>query len=118
MERPHRSSDLRERVLAAVDAGRPTAEIVDWFGVSARSVRRWMQWRRERGDVQTLPRAGRTPKIDPTQEPALRAQVAAHPDATLAEHADLWAEATGTRVSVSTLSRRFARLRLTHKKRV
>jgi putative transposase len=117
MERPHRSSDLRERVLAAVDAGRPTAEIVDWFGVSARSVRRWVQWRRERGDVRTLARAGRTPKIAPAQHAALRAQVAAHPDATLAEHAERWEAATGTRVSVSTLSRLFRRLRLTLKKR-
>ena len=53
MERPHRSPDLRERVLAAVDAGRPVAEIVEWFGVGARSVRRWAQWRRERGGVAT-----------------------------------------------------------------
>jgi len=117
MKRPHRSSDLRERVLAAVDAGRPMTEIVDWFGVSSRSVHRWQSWRRARGGVATLPRGGRTPKIAPARQPALRAQVGAHPDATLAEHAERWEEATGVRVSPSTLSRLFAKLRITLKKR-
>jgi transposase len=67
--------------------------------------------------VTTLPRGGRTPKIAPAQHPALRAQVAAHPDATLAEHATLWELATGVRVSSSTLSRLLAKLRITLKKR-
>jgi len=117
MQRPHRSPDLRERVLVAVDAGRPVAEIVEWFGVSARSVRRWVQWRRERGGLATRPRSGRPPKIAPAQHPALVAQVAAHSDATLAEHAARWEAATGVAVSPSTLSRLFARLRVTLKKR-
>ncbi len=117
MQRPHRSSDLRERVLVAVDAGRPVAEIVEWFGVSGRSVRRWVRWRRERGGVATRPRSGRAPKIPPTQHPALLAQVAAHPDATLAEHAARWEGATGVAVSPSTLSRLVRRLRVTLKKR-
>lgn len=64
-----------------------------------------------------MPRRGRTPKILVDQHPALRAQVAAHPDATLAEHAERWLAATGVRVSPATLSRLFARLRITHKKR-
>jgi transposase len=117
MQRPHRSSDLRERVLAAVDAGRPMAEIVAWFGVSSRSVQRWKAWRRQRRGLATLPRRGRSPKIAPSQHAALQAQIAAHPDATLAEHAALWETTTGIRVSAATLSRLFARLRLTHKKR-
>ncbi len=116
MKRPHRSTDLREQALAAVDAGRPTAEIVAWFGVNARTIRRWKQARRERGSVATRPRSGRRSKISTDQHPALRAQLGAHPDATLAEHADAWAAATGVRVSPSTLSRLFARLRLTLKK--
>jgi transposase len=117
MKRPHHSTDLRERALAAVDARRPTAEIVAWFGVDARTLRRWKQARRERGSVATRPRTGRIPKIRPEQHAAMRAQVMAHPDATLAEHADRWEAATGVRVSPSTLSRLFARLRITLKKR-
>lgn len=93
------------------------AEIESWFGVSARSVRRWKQWRDDRGSLAAKPRAGRTPKIAPAQHPVLHAQVAAHPDATLAEHADLWETATGVRVSSSSLSRLFAKLRITLKKR-
>jgi len=117
MKRPHHSPDLRERALAAVDAGRPMAEIVDWFGVDARTIRRWKQARRERGSVATRPRSGRIPKIRPEQHAQLRAQAAAHPDATLAEHAERWEAATGIQVSVATLCRLFARLRITRKKR-
>lgn len=117
MQRPHHSTDLRERALAAVDAGRPTAEIATWFGIHARTLRRWKQARRERGTVATRPRSGRIPKIRAEEHARLRAQVAAQPDATLAEHADLWEAATGVRVSVATLSRLFARLRITRKKR-
>jgi transposase len=117
MKRPHRSPDLRERALAAVDAGRPMSEIEAWFGVDARSVQRWKQWRATRGSLATKTPSGRTPKIAPEQHPALVAQVAAHPDATLADHADLWEAATGVRVSASTLSRLFAKLRITLKKR-
>jgi len=93
------------------------SEIVTWFGIHARTLRRWKQARRERGSVATRPRSGRIPKIGSAQHEALRAQVAAHPDATLAEHADFWEAATGVRVSVATLSRLFARLRITRKKR-
>jgi transposase len=117
MKRPHHSTDLREHALAAVDAGKPTAEIVAWFGVDARTIRRWKQARRERGSVATRPRSGRPPKISAAQHAALGAQVAAHPDATLAQHADLWDAATAVRVSSSTLSRLFAKLRITLKKR-
>lgn len=100
-----------------MDAGRPTAEIVAWFGVHERTLRRWKQARRERGSVATRPRPGRTPKIGPAQHDALRAQVAAHPDATLAAHAALWEAATGTPVSAATLCRLFARLGITRKTR-
>ena len=93
------------------------AEIVAWFGVNERTVRRWKQARAQRGSVATLARTGRTPKISPAQHGVLIAQVAAHPDATLAAHADRWEAATGVRVSPSTLSRLFAKLRITLKKR-
>jgi transposase len=117
MERPHYPADLRERVLAAIDAGLPAAEVSRTFGISRRSLRRWRQWQRERGALATKPRSGRPPKISPAQGPALRAQVAAHADATLAEHCQQWAATTGIRVSLATMSRRLAKLNLPLKKR-
>ena len=55
------SADLRERVVAACDAGRyPRVEIAAIFGVSAGWIRRLLQRRRESGSVAPLPhRCGR-----------------------------------------------------------
>ena len=44
------SIDLRVRALAAVDAGLSRRAAAERFGVSASSVIRWDQARRERGD--------------------------------------------------------------------
>jgi transposase len=111
-----RSVDLRERSLAALDAGRPPAEVAALFGVSARTLRRWRQ-QREAGQVAPKPRPGRRRRIGPGAGSALAAQVAAHPDATLADHCDRWAREQGTRLSVATMCRALARLGLTLKKR-
>jgi transposase len=117
MERPHYPADLRERVLAAMDAGLPAAEISRTFGISARSLRRWRQWQQERGTVATKPRSGRPPKIAAAHVPALQRQVAAHADATLAEHCTRLAAAQGVVVSRATMSRQLAKLGLPLKQR-
>jgi transposase len=46
----------------------------------------------------------------------LQAQVAAAPDATLAQHCARWEAAQGVRVSVATMSRALRRLGITLKK--
>lgn len=109
--------DLRERLLTAEDAGLSAAEIARTFGVSRRTLRRWRQWRRERGSLADQPRAGRPPAIPPEQEDALRAQVTAHPDVTLAEHCRRWQTAHGVAVSEATMCRRLAALGLPLKQR-
>lgn len=109
-------ADLRKRLLAALDAGLSAAEIERTFGISGRSLRRWRQWGRERGAVTNKPRSGRPRAIPAEQEAALRAQVAAHADATLAEHCTRWAAAHGVRVSTATMSRQLTNLGLPLKK--
>jgi transposase len=109
--------DFRERLLAAQDAGLAAAEIERTFGVPRRTQRRWRQWRRERGSLADQPRSGRPRAIPVEQEAALRAQVAAHPDATLAEHCTQWEADHGVRLSEATMSRRLAALGLPLKQR-
>lgn len=116
MERPHYSADLRERMLQAMDAGLPAAELTRAFGISRRSLSRWRQWQRERGSLATKPRAGRPPKIAPQQHAALREQVAAEPDATLVEHCRRWEQTHGVAVSHPVMSRLLRRLDLPRKK--
>jgi len=103
------SRDLRERALRQLDAGRPVGEVAALFGVHRTTLLRWRQ-RRDLGEVAPRPRPGQPPRTGPAQQPALLAQVAARPDATLAEHCTAWAAATGTTVSESTMCRALRRL--------
>lgn len=110
------SADLRERLLGAIDAGLPLAEAARLFRVCPSTIRRWQSRQRRTGSVAARPRPGRTPRIGPVQAATLRAQVAAHHDATLAQHCAHWETAQGVRVSVATMSRVIRRLGITRKK--
>ena len=111
------SLDLRERLLRANAAGLSAAEIERTTGVSARTLRRWRH-RQQHGQSLTPGHApGRALTISPDQWDALRVQVAAHSDATLAEHCDHWATEQGVRVSPATMCRLLQRLGLPLKKR-
>lgn len=110
------SADFRDRLLRALDAGLSQAEATRTFGVPTRTLRRWRQERRETGRSGPRSRSGRTRAIPPVQEPALRAQVAQHPDATLAEHGAIWTQTHGVHLSTATMCRAIARVRLPLKK--
>ena len=53
------SKDLRLRVLAAVDRGIPREEIIELFGVSRSTIKRWLKRRRQTGGVETMKIPGR-----------------------------------------------------------
>jgi transposase len=113
--RPY-SLDLRERIVRAVDAGMSQGAVAATFGVGRATVQRYVA-RRRRGALAPRPSPGRAARIGPAQAAALRGQVEAAPDATLAEHCERWAAAHGVRVSVATMQRAIARLGWTRKKR-
>lgn len=81
------SLDLRERIVAAYDAGNDSRETVaSRFGVSVGMVKKLLQQRRRLGDLRPQHhRAGRKPKIQAAERLQLRQQLAAKPDLTLAE---------------------------------
>jgi transposase len=82
------SMDLRVRVLAAPDAGDPTAEVAEALTVSRAWVRRLAHRRRQTGEV--APRAAkdtRAPRLQP-HHPRIRELLAATPGLTLAELRD------------------------------
>ena len=114
------SKDLRVRVLAAVDRGNPRTRIVDTFGVSLATVRRWLRRRRETGEVAPRPSPGRTPSICKSAEErrALWEQLEANPEATLEEHRESWERERDVRVSVATMSRAIRPLGWTYKQRL
>jgi transposase len=116
MKRPHASDDVRERALAAIDEGRSVADVAAFFQNDPSTIRRWIRQRRATGSHRSRPRSGRPRTIPPAQEPALVAQVAVHPDATLAEHCQRWLDAHGVRIGISAMRRRLLALGLTLKK--
>jgi transposase len=79
------SMDLRKRVLADSDAGLPTKQVAEKYGVSRTWVRWLKQRRRETGKIEPGVPTGRPRKIDREK---LAALVKAYPDATLVELRD------------------------------
>jgi len=117
MQRPHASDDVRERALAAVDAGHRVADVAAFFQNDPSTIYRWIRQRTRTGSGLARPRPGRARVLGAEQEPALRTQLAAHPDATLAEHGRRWLAEQGVDLSLSTMRRAILRLKITLKKR-
>jgi len=110
------STDLRERVVAAVDAGLPRPEVARVFRLSLATIKRYLKRRREPGGLVPGQSPGRTPGIGPDRYPALAAQIAAHPDDTLEQHAATWRAEQGAAVSPWAVGRALDRARITRKK--
>jgi transposase len=53
------SKDLRLKTLAAIDRGIPRKEVAQLFGISRSTIKRWLNRRRQTGDVQTMKIPGR-----------------------------------------------------------
>lgn len=110
------SQDLRERVLRAVDLGHPRFEIVQFFGISLSTLKRYVKQRRDEGHVRPKAIPGRPPKKRAHLEAGLMPQLQTHADATLEQHCAMWKQAHGERVSRWTMDRAIERLGWTRKK--
>ena len=110
------SEDLRERVVAAVDAGATHRQASERFEVSAASVSRWGLLKRSTGTVVPGPLGGdrRSGRIE-AHAALILGLLERTPDITLSEIRAELAEA-GVPVGVATLWRFFARRRITLKK--
>ena len=85
------SNDLRQRVVAAYDAGDETQEqVAARFAVSTSWVRKILRQRRAVGSIDPRPHGGgHAPAFDGAAEAKLRQAVREDPDATLEETACL-----------------------------
>jgi transposase len=100
--------ELRAAIVEALGAGLSASQAARRFGVSVSSVKRFRARYQKTGDLAPRPSPGRPPRIR-RDDALVRRQVAAHPDATLAEHCALWQEQTGWQVSLSTMGRMLVR---------
>ena len=109
------SQDLRDRVIAACQAGEESQEkIARRFAVSLRWVKKIWSRHRATGSSAALPHGGGpAPKLTPAHQAQLEQLVAEQPDATLEE----LKERSGAPVSLGRLSRVLRRMRLPRKKK-
>jgi transposase len=101
------SKDLRIKAVAAVGRGIPRREVVKTFSISLTTLKRWLRMRREGKDLSPGVSTGRRRRILSTLEEKrlLWGQLEENDDATLERHCELWEQKTGTRVSISAMSR-------------
>ncbi len=112
------SQDLRDRVLAAVDGGRPVYRVSETFRVSVSYIYKALSRRRATGDSGPNPNRGHRPrKLTPAQEQALAARIAAEPDITLVRLQDWLMAEHGVRLSNGAMWAAVERLGLSFKKK-
>jgi transposase len=111
------STDLRERVLAAYEAGEGSqAEVARRFRVGERTLSRWLQAARLEGRrAPKVPVHSRAPVGGGAA--ALAGLVSEQSDAPLAEYAERLAARTGVRRSLASVCRALKSLGLARKKR-
>lgn len=111
------SSDLRSRVVAAIDGGLSCRQAAERFGISAASAVRWAALRRRTGDVTPRLQGGdRRSRHIEIHADLILGLVEETPDITLTElRARLGEQGIG--VGLATLWRFFDRRRITVKKR-
>jgi len=110
------SQDLRERVLAAVNAGRPARDVAALFRVSVSYIYKALGRRRATGLVTPQRGGGSRPAKLAGHEAALLAHLRSKPDATLAELRTWLFETRGVSVSNGALWNALERLGWTLKK--
>jgi transposase len=110
------SIDLRERIVQAAQSGQCQAAVARTFGVGTATVQRYLARCRRTGTLVPQRSPGPRPRIGPADAPALRAQLAAAPAATLAEHCATWEQTHGVPISVPTMYRAIQALHWTRKK--
>jgi transposase len=99
------STDLRKKILEAVDRGMPKSEAAKTFGVSRSSVKRYAAARREGRALTPKKHPGSRPKLDERARKILEADVEERPAITLEQRCRFLKQMVGVSVSESTLSR-------------
>jgi transposase len=110
------SQDLRERAIAAVEAGKTQAEVAAQFDIHKSTLEKWWYRWRETGSCAALPvHSGPKRKLQAAVK-FIRAEVKKQPDATLMALCERVQTAKGVRASPSMMCRELQILNLPLKK--
>jgi transposase len=111
------SSDLRGRVLAAVDGGSAVAAVAELFRVSVSYIYKALARRRETGETEARAQRSHQALKLAEHHAAIGAKVKQQPDITLDELRAWLAAGHGVSASLGLMHTTLARLKLTRKKR-
>lgn len=111
------AEDLRRRVVGALDREMTRREASEVFGVSVRTIKRWLKQRGETGGLTPKPIPGPVAVKQQALMDALPARLSEQGDATLEAQCSWWHGVAGVEVSTATMSRAIAALDWTRKKR-
>ena len=110
------SQDLRERAIAALEAGKTQAEVAMQFSINKSTLEKWWYRWRNTGSCEALPANPGPKRKLQAAESFIRAEVKKHPDISLAELCERVEEAKGIRASQSMMCRELQILDLPLKK--
>jgi transposase len=110
------SQDLRERVIAALEAGKTQAEAAVQFDIHKSTLEKWWYRWRDTGSCEALPANSGPKRKLQDAESIIRAEVKKHPDISLAELCERVQEAKGIQASQSMMCRELQILNLPRKK--
>lgn len=114
--RPY-SQDLRDRAVAAVEAGQGSfGEVAARFGIHQSTLEKWWYRKRDTGSCAALPHASGPARTLSAWDDLLRAEVKKQPDVSLVELCERVEAATGLSASVSMMCRELQILDLPRKK--
>jgi transposase len=110
------SQDLRERAIAALEAGKTQAEVAVQFDIHKSTLEKWWYRWRDTGSCEALPANSGPKRKLQAAESIIRAAVKKNPDVSLAELCEQVQEAKGIRASQSMMCRELQILNLPRKK--
>ncbi len=110
------SQDLRERAIAAFEAGKTQAEVAAQYQIHKSTLEKWWYRWRDTGSCAALPPAAGPKRTLQAAESFLRAEVKKQPDVTLEELCERVQEAKGLKASPSMMCRELQILNLPRKK--
>ena len=110
------SQDLRERAIAAFEAGKSQAEVAAQFQIHKSTLEKWWYRWRDTGSCAALPAASGPKRTLQAAEKLIREEVKKRPDATLDELCERVVEAAGLVASRSMMCRELQILNLPRKK--
>ena len=110
------STDLRSRVLAAIDGGNPAKAVAELFQVSVSYIYKALARRAATGEIEARPQRNRQELKLAAHHDAIAAEVARRPDVTLEELRAWLLETYQVTASLGLMHKTLARLGLTLKK--